>query len=219
MAHVTLHAPPVDRRLALTVIVAEPAVPAWVTRWCRHADRQLRVLSTTDSLDRLQVIARLAGHSVLVPAPEESTRSKPGPVMAAVRDLPDDDSVLAEAAAAARELGVPVALTHVVPLSFAERSVHLDDAVRHGRWVLDCGVERLIATAPDVTVLPRLLRRRPHELVGEELEAELLVLGGPRPGFPVRVGSVASTAVQHAHCPVLLAPRSAWPGSDRTAIH
>jgi nucleotide-binding universal stress UspA family protein len=165
------------------------------------------------------VIATHAGESVLVPAPDEPIPSKLGPVVAAVRDLPDDDAVLGEAASAARELGVPLTLTHMVPVSFAERSVRLDDAVRHGRWVLGRGVERLTAWAPDVTVLPTLLRRWPHELVGEDLDAERLVLGGPRPGFPGRVGLVASTAVQHAHCPVLLAPRPPWPGFDQTAIH
>ena len=219
MANGTLDAPRVDRKLGLTVILQDHVVPAWVIQWCRHLDRRRQVLATPGTPDRLMTIATLAGRSVLLPAPEEPAWSRPEPVVAAVRDLPDDDAVLAEAASAAAELGVPLELTHVVPVSFAERSVRLDEAMRHGHWVLDRGVRRLATIAPGVTVLPTLLRRRPHELVGEELVAELLVLGGPRPGFPARIGPVASTAVQHAHCPVLLAPRRPWPPFDPLAIH
>jgi nucleotide-binding universal stress UspA family protein len=51
------------------------------------------------------------------------------------------------------------------------------------------------------------LRVRPHELVGEGLDADLLVLGGPRHRIPARVGLVGCSAVQHAPCPVLLAAR------------
>ena len=218
-AHGALRPRPADRQHTLNVVVEGRAVPDWVDGWCRHAERRIRVLSATDPVDRLGVIAALAGSSVLVPQARHSARPQPRQVVAAVRDLPDDDAVLTEAASAARELDAPLVLTHVVPLSFAERSVGLDDAVADGQRVLDRGVERLAAQAPDVGVLPRLLRRRPYELVGEELEAELLVLGGPRPGFPARLGLVASSAVQHAHCSVLLAPRPAWTTIGGMAIH
>jgi nucleotide-binding universal stress UspA family protein len=217
-AHGALHSRPADRQDALNVVVEGRAVPAWVEGWCRHADRRMRVLSAADPMDRLDVIAALAGSSVLVPGTGDSLRSEPRRVVAAVRDLPDDDAVVAEAASAARELDAPLVLAHVVPLSFAERSVGLDDAVAHGQWVLERGTGRLAADAPEVTVLPKLWRRRPYELVGEELEAELLVLGGPRPAIPARLGLVASSAVQHAHCSVLLAPRPAWAAVERMAL-
>jgi len=215
--HELLHTPStrLSRLEALTVVVGEHPMPAWVARWCRRTDRPVRVRSATDPLDRIEVIATLAGSSVLVPHPDGSATSAPGPVVAAVRDLPDDDAVLAEATSAAEELGRPLMLAHVVPLSFAERSVRLDDAVRHGQRVLDRAVAWLAVSAPELPVMPRLLRRRPYELVGEELNAALLVLGGPRPGFPARIGLVASSALHHAHCSVLLAPR---PGPDQTAF-
>jgi nucleotide-binding universal stress UspA family protein len=208
----TLHPPPVHGARALTVLVDGCAVPVWLGDWCRHNGRQMRVQPAADALDRIRVIAALAGSSVLIPPSGlVAPQPEPWPVVAAVRDLPDDDAVLAEAASAARELDRPLTLAHVVPRSFAERSVRLDDAVARGQRVLDRGAERLAATAPNVSVSPRLLRRRPHELVGEELDAVLLVLGGPRPAFSARVGLVASSAVQHAHCPVLLVPRPPWP--------
>ena len=125
------------------MVVRDRPVPAWVDDWCRHSERRMRVLSATDPPDRLGVIASLAGSAVLLPHPSSATRSTPRPVVAAVRDLPDDDEVLAAAAEAARELGAVLSLTHVVPLSFAERSVGLDDAVERGRRLLDRGVERL----------------------------------------------------------------------------
>ena len=63
----------------------------------------------------------------------------------------------------------------------------------------------------------QLLRVRPHELVGEELDADLLVVGGPRTEHgaterrgsvqPGGMGLVAHSALHHAPCPVLLAPR------------
>jgi nucleotide-binding universal stress UspA family protein len=99
---------------------------------------------------------------------------------------------------------VPV---HCVPLSFGERSVGLTDALARGHDVLDTAVAQLATDAPEVTVVPRLLRMHPHELVGEGLDADLLVLGGPRHRIPARVGLVGGSAVQHAPCPVLLAPR------------
>jgi hypothetical protein len=215
-AHNVLDSPLLGRREALTVVCGDRAVPAWVQSWCRHTDRRVQVCSAADALERIEVIMSLAGSSVLVTHPDRPSGS--GPVVAAVRDLPDDDAVVAEAASAARELGTSLTLAHVVPLSFAERSVRLDDAVQHGRRLLAYAVGQLAVSAPDLTVLPKLCRRRPHELVGEELEAVLLVVGGPRPTHPARVGLVASSAVQHAQTSVLLVPRPEWPGPCRTAI-
>jgi nucleotide-binding universal stress UspA family protein len=55
-----------------------------------------------------------------------------------------------------------------------------------------------------------LARVRPHELVGEELDADLLVVGGPRADVPDRLGLVARSALHHAPCAVLLIPRPAF---------
>jgi nucleotide-binding universal stress UspA family protein len=130
----------------------------------------------------------------------------PPRVVAAVRELPDDEPVLAEAVAVSRKLGGTLVLLHAVPLSFAERSVGLDRALEHGRRVLDDATARVVAAgaAPPRT---RLMRMWPHELVGERLDADLLVIGGPRPRPPRRVGLVASSALAHAPCSVLLVPR------------
>ena len=75
--HELLHTPPT--RLggleALTVVVGEHPMPAWVARWCRRADRPLRVRSARDPLDRIELIAALAGSSILVPYPDGSATS------------------------------------------------------------------------------------------------------------------------------------------------
>jgi nucleotide-binding universal stress UspA family protein len=127
-------------------------------------------------------------------------------IVAAVRELPDDEPVLVEAAAVSRRLHGALVLLHAVPLSFAERSVGLDGALERGRRVLDEATARILAAgaAPPRTYLVRMW---PHELVGEQLEADLLVIGGPRPRPPRRLGLVAGSALAHAPCPVLLVPR------------
>ncbi len=127
-------------------------------------------------------------------------------IVAAVRELPDDEPVLVEAVAVSRRLHGALVLLHAVPLSFAERSVGLDGALERGRRVLDEATARILAAG---AALPRthLVRMWPHELVGERLEADLLVIGGPRPRPPRRLGLVAGSALAHAPCPVLLVPR------------
>jgi hypothetical protein len=195
----------------IVVVVAKgPDVPEWMVESCRRSGRPVRIEPAPGSAeDRIRILGALAGHSVLVPGPQGPARSGPRRVVAAVRDLPSDATVLTEAAAAAVQLDAAVVPVHGVPLSFGERSVGLTDALAHGHRVLDAAVDRLTADVPGLTVLPRLLRVLPHELVGEELEADLLVLGGPRPRIPARVGLVGCSAVQHAPCPVLLAARPA----------
>jgi len=129
--HDLLHAPPtrLGRLEALTAVVGDRRMPAWVERWCRRTDRPVRVRTATDPSDRIEVIAGLAGSSVLVPHPDIPAISAPGPVVAAVRDLPDDDAVLAEATSAAVELDRPLMLAHVVPITARRRRV----IVRAGR--------------------------------------------------------------------------------------
>jgi hypothetical protein len=195
---------------ALVVMAHEPDVPAWVARACRRSGRQVRIEPAPGNPeDRLLAVAALAGHSVLAVGPPGTGRAGTGRVVAAVRDLPSDAAVLTEAALAAAVLDAAVVPVHCVPLSFGERSVGLTDALARGHEVLDSAVAQLTADAPGLTALPRLLRVHPHELVGEGLDADVLVLGGPRHRIPTRVGLVGCSAVQHAPCPVLLAARPA----------
>jgi nucleotide-binding universal stress UspA family protein len=197
----------VDPPDTVDVVAEGRDVPDWVLRWCRGCGRRVQLQPTPDTaVDRIRAVAGLVGHTVLVPRP---ALRQPGPprIVAAVRDLPADAFVLAEGAQVAAELDCSLVLVHGVPLSFGERSVGLDAALEHGRQMLDAATDLLSTRSPRITVEARLLRVRPHELVGEELEADLLVLGGPRARTPVSLGLVASSAVQHAACPVLLAPR------------
>ena len=195
---------------ALVVLARGPDVPDWVVQACRRTGRQVRIEPVSGAAeDRLRTVAALAGHSVLVASPQDAGRAGTRRVVAAVRDLPTDAAVLAEAAAAAAGLGAAVVPVHGVPLSFGQRSVGLPDALAHGHEVLEEAVAQLGAAVPGLTVLPRLLRVRAHELMGEALGADLLVVGGPRPRIPARVGLVGASAVQHAPCPVLLAARPA----------
>jgi hypothetical protein len=193
---------------ALVVMTHEPDLPEWVARVCSRAGRQARIEPAAGNPeDFLLTVAALAGRSVLVLDRQDAGRTPTGRVVAAVRDLPSDAAVLAEAALVATVLDAAVVPVHCVPLSFGERSVGLTDALARGHDVLDTAVAQLAADAPELTVVPRLLRMRPHELVGEGLDADLLVLGGPRHRIPARVGLVGCSAVQHAPCPVLLAAR------------
>jgi nucleotide-binding universal stress UspA family protein len=193
---------------ALVVMTHEPDLPEWVARVCRRAGRQVRIEPAPGSPeDRLLTVAALAGRSVLVMGPPGDDRTPKGRVVAAIHDLPTDAAVLTEAALAAAVLDAAVVPVLCVPLSFGERSVGLTDALARGHDVLDTAVAQLATDAPELTVVPRLLRMHPHELVGEGLDADLLVLGGPRHRIPARVGLVGGSAVQHAPCPVLLAPR------------
>jgi hypothetical protein len=193
---------------ALVVMTHEPDVPAWVARVYRRAGRRLRIEPAPGNPeDRLVTVAALAGRSVLVLGPPGDGPTPTGRVVAAIRDLPSDAAVLTEAAQAAAALEAAVVPVHCVPLSFGERSVGLTDALGRGHDVLDTAVAQLAADAPELTVIPRLLRMHPHELVGEALDADLLVLGGPRHRIPARVGLVGCSAVQHAPCPVLLSAR------------
>jgi nucleotide-binding universal stress UspA family protein len=87
--------------------------------------------------------------------------------------------------------------------------VGLSSAVSRASELLDAAVAQVSATQPELAGQAWLARVRPHELVGEQLDADLLVLGGPRAGGPARLGLVAYRALQHAPCAVLLSPRPA----------
>jgi nucleotide-binding universal stress UspA family protein len=137
-------------------------------------------------------------------------------IVAALHELPADGPVLAEAVAAARRLDGELVLLHAEPLSFAERSVGLDEAVRRGERMLVDATARA-TTAGRAPKEALLLRMRPHELVGERLDADLLVIGGPRSGEPatgvprcdesVQLGLVVGSAARYAPCTLLVVPR------------
>jgi nucleotide-binding universal stress UspA family protein len=191
--------------------------PDWLVRWAGRARRELLWHPETGPGAAAAAASPDARVLVLRPSDDPGPLSTAGwarrrpRVVAAVRDLPDDAPVVADAAACAAEAGGALTLVHAVPRSFAERSVGLAGAVAHGRRLLDEAARRVAAREPGVPVDCALLRVRPYELVGEALDADLLVVGGPRAGrsSPVRPGPglVAHSALHHAPCPVLLVPR------------
>lgn len=192
---------------ALVVATGPAGVPAWVRRWCRRADRPLRAEPRTGDQ-----AAALAGGAALLLTRGSTETPAPATVVAAVRELPADAPVLAAAADVARHLGATVLAVHAVPLSFGERSVGLADAVDRGRRTLDAAADMLKPTGVPARVA--LVRRWPHEIVGEEAGADLLVVGSARQGRSTRpdplvpFGPVTRSAAQHAPCPVLVVPRS-----------
>lgn len=205
------------------VVALEPSPPSWLTQWCRDTARPLQTRPQPGeewppfSTGRiLHAVDHLVGRTVWVA--RGGRHEAPSRVVAAIRDLPRDASVLAEAAAVSAYLGATMVVAHAVPRSFAERSVGLDDAVDRGRWQLASAARAVAGLLPDgCCVVSRLARVRPHELVGESLEADLLVIGGPRTEAGERVGLVLSSALHHAPCPVLLAPRIPSPTGEATA--
>lgn len=206
----TLLADPVHAE-DVVVVLDGPVPPEWVPAWCDRTGRGWRVERSPEGPGgAARAVARLAGHPVLVTRPATPRPTRPR-VVAAVRDLPGDARVLAEAAGGAGQLGAELVVAHGVPVSFGERSVGLPQALDRGRRVLDAATAHLAAAAPRLPVVPVLVRRHAHEIVGEDLDADLLVLGGPRPSDgsgPVAPGLVALSALHHAPCPVLLVPRA-----------
>ncbi|MEN3269072.1 MAG: Universal stress protein family [Pseudonocardia sp.] len=209
------------RRGGVVVVSDSSGAPDWVVDWCRHSGRWLRrqhlpVAAEGDLPPSAQPVGEIAeiaaaaarrGGAVLAVSGPAPVRSGPRRVVAAVQALPDDAPVLVDAAAVALHMGAELVVTHGVPTSFAERSVGLDAAVDNARRLLEAAVGAAVDAVPGLTVEPRLLRVRPHEMVGEGLDADLLVLGGPRVPAPGGLGLVACSALHHAPCPVLLVPR------------
>ena len=149
------------------------------------------------------------GESVLIPHTEPPAE-RPPQVVAALRSLPDDTVALIDALDAARHLDGTLLLLNAVPVSFGERSVGRDEAVDNGRDLLERARVHLADRGSDVPTEVAVVRSWPHEVVGERLKADLLVLGGARTGSNGRIGLVATSAVRHAPCSVLLAPRPAF---------
>ena len=206
--------PRLDRPDRLVVVGDMTNLPGWVWDWCRRTGRELHVHATTvrppghrpTPPDLLTAIAGWSADPVLV-VPPGAAGADVRHVTAALHDLPDDAPVLAAAADTARHVEGRLVLTHGLPMSFAERSVGLRTALEHARRVLDAAARRLGADTPDLAVETRLVRVHPHELVGENLDTGLLVIGGLRRRIPDDLGLVARTALHHATCPVLIVPR------------
>jgi hypothetical protein len=200
---------PVPARVVL--LTTSGGVPRWTADWCRHTGRclhvrRLRPGGGSDAGGRaVERVGALAGDLVLV-VPPDLDGATPRHLVAALRDLDAEPGVLRHAAQVAEETGGELVVLHAVPWSFGERSIGLDAAVDAGRTLLAAAVRWTAARTPDVRCRATLVRAHPHEAVGGNLLADLLVLGGPRPGRP-EPGPVVSTALQHAPCPVLLVPR------------
>lgn len=221
----TLEAPPpetVPRRL-VAVVDETAGAPGWAVSWDRRSGREFEVypIDVSVGLPGIPVAdrcARLATRIAALVNPPEATavlvtrgtlaRSRTPRVVAAIRRLPADDAVIAVAVDAAGLLGAGLSIAHAVPTSFAERSVGLAEALDRGSRILDDALDRASTLAPDLAITAGLVRTHPHELVGEDLDADLLVLGGPRVGPRSRLGLVVRSALHHAPCPVLLVPGS-----------
>jgi nucleotide-binding universal stress UspA family protein len=127
------------------------------------------------------------------------------PVMACVEGGPDGQasspSVLAEAAKLAGFLGEPLHIAHAVP---PDRR-HQHESPEEGRQILDRAAEEAARLAPRLTVTTALLEGRgvAKDLISEAAKAEVVVLGGHRPGGSP--GAVATAVLKHAPCNVMVA--------------
>jgi hypothetical protein len=201
----TATAASLDQRPGL--LVRGGPVPEWVLRWGGRSGRTVRA----GTAEATAGAARTGDSVIVLGAAPFAERPR---IVAALRSLPEDAAVLAEAVDAAVYLRGSLTVVHGVPLSFGERSVGLSEAVARGEDLL-LNARTLVDTAGrDVPVDARLVRAWPHELVGEQLDADLLAIGGPRAGAAGGVGLVAATALCHAPCPVLLAARPAARWAD-----
>jgi nucleotide-binding universal stress UspA family protein len=189
------------RRRHADLVVRACAVPGWARRWAAGSGRAVQAVP-----DGAPLLASDAGTLVLPGAGTEPV-ARPR-VVAVLRDLDDDLPVLAEAADVAAHLDGCLRVLHGVPLSFGERSVGIDQALRRGRLLLADARTWLEASGCLVPVSTELVRAWPHELVDERLAADLLTVGAPRRDSGARIGLVTSSAIHHAPCPVLLAART-----------
>jgi nucleotide-binding universal stress UspA family protein len=202
----------------------EQDAPTWAQTWARLWGWQLRwytgigpAAAAAAAAPGLRALLLRPDTPASVPHAEERRPH----VVAALQDLPDDAAVIKDAVRCAAGCGAALTFVHAVPRSFGQRSVDLDKAVAHGIRLLDTAVRQATAQAvrlhAELIPSTQLLRVRPHELVGEELDADLLVVGGPRTEHgaterrgsvqPGGLGLVTHSALHHAPCPVLLTPR------------
>lgn len=208
------------------LVVVGDEIPGWAIRWCDSSAREIRHRlvpghpadpASAERVGAIMDITARAGRSgdpVLVLPVQRWTCGSPPLVVAAVRCLPDDAQPLTEAVACAGHMGADLVVAHGLPTSFGERSIGLDSAVKDAGRLLDAATRAASSRVPGLHVRGWLARVRPDELVGEQLDADLLVLGGPRPDRWGRLGLVARSALFHAPCAVLLTPRPALSTSE-----
>lgn len=195
----------------LVVLTQAAPPPHWAVSWCDRTGRALTIRNLTihcahgapSGLPR--AITDLAGQHVLLTRGAEA-RDAPSRVVAAIGGLPRDAGVLAEAAACAAHLDVPLDLVHGVPLAFAERSVGLDQALEHGERLLDAAARQVAICAPELKVTTRLVRARAHELVTEVPENELLVLGMAHHPTRPEPHLAGMSAIHFSPGPILFVP-------------
>jgi nucleotide-binding universal stress UspA family protein len=187
---------------------SDSIVPAWILHWSASAGRCLGLRTNADE-GRL---AAIGPTDLLLHVPRSVSRTaRRGLVVVALRDLPEEEKVLSTAAEAATYLGAVLAVRHAVPVSFGERSVGLGDAIDHGHLLLAAAHDQLATAHVTLPVVTELRRMWPHEMVGESVDADLMVIGGPRTTSDGALGLVARSAVHHALCPLLLVPRPSLP--------
>jgi nucleotide-binding universal stress UspA family protein len=199
-------------------------VPEWATRWACSLGWDLRRYADHGPGAAAAAVAEPEARALLLrpgtPASARREQERRPHVVAAVAALPDDGAVVADAVDWADAAGATLTFVHAVPCSFGERSVDLAGAVARGQHLLDTAASAAEALSAGLSPATQLLRVRPHELVGEALDADLLVIGGPRTAWrprrgpehrssvqPGGLGLVAHSALHHAPCPVLLTPR------------
>lgn len=197
---------PPTHRQPVIMFIEDPGPPAWALDWCRRGGVEPRIRQTStrprfgSPTGLLTAVTGLAGRPVLVLRPSTS-RFAPVTVTAAIGDLPKDAPVLAAAVDASAAFGARLVLVHGVPRSFAERSVGLESALDHGRWLLDTAARRVADQVPGVVVERRLVRMRPDELVspgpGGINPAGLLVLGMPTPRWDGGCGGLVVSSALH----------------------
>ncbi len=185
------------------LVVVAGAVPDWVRRWAARSGRNVRRCPSEDA-------RRCATRGDTLVVPGCGLMSESGPrVLAAVGDPAADRAVVAEALDAAVHLEGTLHVVHAVPMSFSERSVGLPEALDRGRELL-AEVDRwLRAAEAGVPVSTGLVRAWPHEVVGEQVEADLVAVGGPRDGAGDAWGRVVGSAVHHSPGPVVVVARPA----------
>jgi nucleotide-binding universal stress UspA family protein len=218
-----------DRRTSTLVVVSHGHgqdregpdfdVPEWAARWAGSSGWELH--RYTNGGPGAAAAAAGPGVRALLlrpgtPGSARQEQQRQPHVVAALAALPDDGAVVADAVDFADAAGAALTFVHAVPCSFGERSVDLAGAVARGQRLLDTAACAARALSAGISPATQLLRVRPHELVGEALDADLLVIGGPRTVRrtdhrgsvqPGGLGLVAHSALHHAHCPVLLTPR------------
>jgi nucleotide-binding universal stress UspA family protein len=139
----------------------------------------------------------------LVPA------SEPRRIVVGVDGSAASDAALAWACDEARLRNAPVLALHVVAIPYQLPRIPVEapvsDVDREGQKILDEALAR--APTADVSIEPRLLEGSPGELLVEASDDAALIVVGTRAHGRLTsfvVGSVSSTVVHHAKCPVLV---------------